>query len=167
MTTPPSGPATRVQPNAFGCITVPFLLIALIPLGWGARSQWENGALARQGHVVAGRVLETRYVPSNTSASRAPRGGRQSGESAVVAFTTRDGQARQMTGSVNRYPVPWRVGDQVEVVYDPADPQRVDLRSELVGWKLWLAIWCVVAAVPAAIAMAPVLLFLRQGRAGE
>ena len=28
------GTVTRVQPSAFGCITIPFLLIALIPLGW-------------------------------------------------------------------------------------------------------------------------------------
>ncbi len=70
-----------------------------------------------------------------------------------------------MTGSVNRYPVPWSVGDTVEVVYDPARPERADLKSELDGWMLWLAIWCVVAAVPVVIAMLPVVLFLRQGPA--
>ena len=69
MTTAASGPATRVQPSAFGCITVPFLLIALIPLGWGARNQWSNGALIRSGDVVDGRVIELRHREGNTSAS--------------------------------------------------------------------------------------------------
>ena len=48
----------RVRPNAFGCITIPFLLVALIPLGYGARSQWSNGTLMREGEVVEGRVVE-------------------------------------------------------------------------------------------------------------
>jgi hypothetical protein len=55
----------------------------------------------------------------------------------------------------------------VAVVYDPARPERADLRSELDGWKFWLAIWCVVAAVPVVIAMLPVVLYLKQGRADQ
>ena len=161
MTTAARGPATRVQPSAFGCITVPFLLIALIPLGWGARNQWSNGALIRTGEVVDGRVIELRHQEGNTSASTR----RGSTVAPVVTFTTRAGQARQMTGSVNRSPAPWSVGDVVKVVYDPARPERVDLQSELDSWMLWFAIWGVVGVIPLAIALAPVVQFLRQGPA--
>jgi hypothetical protein len=163
MATPAGGTVTRVQPNAFGCITIPFLLVALIPLGYGARSQWSNGTLMREGEVVEGRVIELDYMPGNSSA----KNGRGSAVSATVAFTTRTGLPRKMTGSVNRYPAPWSVGDAVEVVYDPVRPERADLKSELDGWKLWLAIWCAVAAVPAVIAMLPMVLFLRQGPAAK
>ena len=69
-----------------------------------------------------------------------------------------------MTGSVNRRPAPWKAGDEVEVVYDPANPARADHRSEIAGWKLWFAIWCAVAAVPAVIAALPIVLLLRARR---
>jgi hypothetical protein len=166
MNTATNPAKTPVHASAFGCITIPFLLIAAIPLAWGARAQWANGVLARQGETVAGRVTELRYVASNPSVSR--QGSRRSstgGESPVVTYTTRAGGQRTAIGSVNRYPAPWAVGDTVEVVYDPADPARADLRSELDGWGLWFGIWCAVAAVPAAIALLPVVLLIRQRRA--
>src|SRR5262245_22210784 len=142
---------TPVKASAFGCITVPFLLIAMIPLAWGARSQWSNGRLARDGEVVQGRVVELRYVPSNPSTSS----GRRSAQSPVVSFTTRAGEARTAVGSVNRGPAPWTVGETVEVVYDRANPERADLVSEVSGWRIWFGIWCAVAALPAALALAP------------
>ena len=70
-----------------------------------------------------------------------------------------------MVGSVNRYPVSWAVGDTVEVVYDPSNPDRVDLLSEVSGWMFWFAIWGVVALVPLAIASLPIVLTLRERRA--
>jgi uncharacterized protein DUF3592 len=153
--------STSVQPSAFGCITLPFLLIALVPLGWGARAQWANGELDRHGESARGRVTEVRYIASNPSVSQS----RSSGGSPIVAFTTRSGEARSMTGSVNRRPAPWRAGDEVEVVYDAANPARADLRSEISGWKLWFAIWCAVALLPTAVASLPIVLLIRQRRA--
>ena len=67
--TPARATATPVQASAFGCITFPFLLIALIPLAWGARAQWANGQLDRDGASAPGRVTEVQYVPSNPSVS--------------------------------------------------------------------------------------------------
>jgi hypothetical protein len=166
MNTTAKGTDTPVKASAFGCITIPFLLIAIIPLAWGARTQWANGMLARTGDVVPGRVIELRFVASNPAVTESPRGGgRARGESPVVTFTTRAGEARSVVGSVNRHPPPWTVGQVVEVVYDPANPSRADLRTELTGWRLWFGIWCAVAAVPAAIACLPVVLLLRQRRA--
>ena len=161
MTTAASGPSTRVQPSSFGCITVPFLLMALVPLAWGARNQWSNGSLNRNGDVVDGRVIELRHVEGNSSVILR----KGSTLAPVVTFTTRKGQARQMNGSVNRSPAPWRVGDTIKVVYDPARPERADLQSELDSWMFWFAIWCVVGALPLAIALTPVVMFLRQGPA--
>ena len=156
--TPADAKSTKVQSNAFGCITIPFLLIAMIPLVWGARNQWENGVLARTGEGVPGRVTELRYEANNPSV----RSGRGSAHSPVVVFTTRAGEARSMVGSVNRYPAPWAVGDTVDVVYDPANPDRVDLVSEVSGWVFWCVFWCAVALVPLAIAMLPVVMKLRE-----
>jgi hypothetical protein len=154
---------TPVRASAFGCITVPFLLIACIPLAWGARANWMNGQLARSGEVVPGRVIELRYVEGNPSMARqGTRGGSARGESPVVTFMTRAGEARTAMGSVNRFPAPWAVGDTVEVVYDPANPGRADLRTEVAGWRLWFGIWCGVAVLPAIIAFLPVALRIRQ-----
>jgi hypothetical protein len=149
-----------VKPNAFGCITVPFLLIALVPLLYGARSQWSKGALLRGGETVPGTVIELRHVPEHPSV----RNGKGSSSSAVVRFATRGGEARTIVSSVNRYPAPWQTGDAVDVVYDPADAARADLRSELTGWRLWLGIWIAVALLPLAIAAAPLVMALRPRR---
>jgi len=149
-----------VKPHAFGCITVPFLLIALIPLAWGARSQWTKGALLRSGATVPGTVVELRYVPENPST----RLGKGSAQTPIYRFTPRGGGERTAVGHVNRYPAPWKVGDVVDVVYDPADPERADLRSELEGWSFRFAVWCLVALLPLAIAAAPLLLVLRHRR---
>jgi hypothetical protein len=155
-----------VKPHAFGCITVPFLLVALVPLAWGARSQWSKGALLRGGETVPGTVTELRYVPGNTSAARGGSRGRSSpsGRCAVAAYATRGGERRTLVSSVNRYPEPWKVGDVVDVVYDPGDPGHADLRSELEGWRLWLGIWIAVSLLPLAIAAAPAVLVLRDRR---
>lgn len=155
-----------VRANAFGCITVPFLLLAFITLAWGARTNWVNGQLARHGEVVAGRVIELRFVAANPSVvHQSTRGGSARGESPVVRFTTRAGEERTIVGSVNRHPAPWAVGQAAEIVYDPANPGRADLRTEVTGWRLWFGIWCAVAALPMAIALLPVALFIRQRRA--
>ena len=56
------------------------------------------------------------------------------------------------------------VGDVVEVVYDPANPSRADVRTEVTGWRLWFGLWCAVAALPAAIACLPFVMLVRQRR---
>lgn len=155
----PAAPdASRVQPSAFGCITVPFLVLAVLVLAWGARGNWQRGQLGRVGVEVVGEVVELRRVTSNPSVST----NKGSASSAVVRFTTREGQSRTAVSSVNRSPAPWRVGDEVAVVYDPSDVSRADLGSEIDGWALWFAIWCLVALVPLGIAGAPVVLKLRE-----
>jgi Protein of unknown function (DUF3592) len=168
MSTSANTADTQVHPSAFGCITVPFLLTAAITLAWGARTQWAKGELVRHGDVVAGRVTELRFVASNPAVVESPRGGgRARGESPVVRFTTRAGEERTMVGSVNRHPAPWAVGEVVEVVYDPANPSRADVRTEIAGWSRWFGIWCAVAAVPAAIACLPLAMMRRQRRRGR
>jgi hypothetical protein len=153
-----------VKPSAFGCITVPFLLIALVPLLWGARAQWAKGTLLRGGQTASGRVTELRHVPANPTVTRGTRQSRHSGSCAVVDFTMRSGERRSVVSSVNRYPQPWKVGDVVDVVYDPGDPARADVRSELTGWRLWFGIWIAVSLLPLAIAAAPLVLVLRDRR---
>lgn len=158
--TPPET-ETPVHASAFGCITIPFLLIASVPLAWGARNSWLDGQLARDGEVVPARVIELRYVPANPSATKSKY---DSPKSPVVMFNTRTGETRTAVGSVNRSPDSWTVNGTVDVVYDPANPARVDLVSEVEGWRTWFAIWCAVAVLPFAIAMAPVALLVRQRR---
>lgn len=152
-----------VKPSAFGCITVPFLLIALVPLLWGARSQWEKGALLRGGETVRGTVVELRHVPENPSTRR----GKGSARTPIFRFTPRGAAERTVVGHVNRYPAPWQVGEVVDVVYDPGAPDRADLRSELEGWRLWFGIWIALFLLLAAPASAPVVLWLRGRRRGR
>jgi uncharacterized protein DUF3592 len=154
---------TPVRASAFGCITIPFLLIASIPLFWGARSSWLDGELARNGEVVPGRVTELRHIPRNATEARSKNA--SDFRSPMVMFYTRAGDTRMATGSVNRAPGTWQVGGVVDVVYDPANPARANLVSEVANWRKRFAMWCAVAVLPFAIAMAPVaLLLVRQHR---
>ena len=158
-----SSDASRVQPSAFGCITAPFLLVAILILAWGGRANWQRGQLGRDGLGVVGEVIELRREPGNPTVGS----GKASSASAVVRFTTEDGQTRTAVSSTNRAPSPWEVGEEVEVVYDPANPARADLRSETDNWVLWFVIWCVVASVFAGIAAIPVAMKLRESPAGS
>jgi len=163
MTPPEAGKDTTVHASAYGCITVPFLLLVLLTLGWGGRNQWAAGELARTGVVVPGRVIELRFVASNPAVvQQSSRGGQSRGESPVVTFTARDGKERTMIGSVNRRPAPWELGGTVDVVYDPEDPSHADLVSEVSGWRLWFGVWCAVALLLAAVASLPIVLRRRQ-----
>lgn len=162
---PPSPSATRVHSSAFGCITIPFVLVAAVALGWGARENWTRGELLRHGTIVRGRVTELRFVAGNPAVvEQSRRSGNARGESPVVAFTTRDGEARTAIGSTNRAPAPWSIGDTVAIVYDPRDATRADLVSEVEGWRLWFGVWCAVALIPLAVALFPVLFYLRDRR---
>ncbi len=164
MTTPPSD--TTVHASAYGCITMPFLLVCALLLAWGARSNWNDGQLLRDGDVVQGKVLETRHVPGNPSiGSQSSRGGQALGQSAVFEFTTRTGERRSGASSVNRMPPPWAPGDAVAVVYDPNRPDRANLVSEVSGWTLWFGVWCLAAILAAAMASVPIVMRIRQGRA--
>lgn len=153
---------TPVRANAFGCITLPFLLIASVPLFWGARNSLLDGELARHGKVVPGRVVGLRHVPGHATAAKSKSDA--SFLSPVVMFNTRAGETRTIVGSVNRAPDTWQVGGLVDIVYDPITPARADLVSEVIGWRRRFALWCLVAALPFAIALAPVALLVRQHR---
>ncbi|HTV00183.1 MAG TPA: DUF3592 domain-containing protein [Luteitalea sp.] len=153
---------SRVQPSAFGCITAPFLLVAILIMVWGGRSNWQRGQLGRDGVAVVGEVIELRREPGNPTV----RSEKASSASAVVRFTTEDGQTRTAVSSTNRAPIPWEVGEEVEVVYDRTNPDRADLRSETDNWVLWFVIWCVVAGVFAGIAAIPVVMKLREAPSG-
>jgi len=52
MSTPANGADTPVSKSALGCITVPLLLVAIVVLAWGGRSQWEKGELSRKGEAA-------------------------------------------------------------------------------------------------------------------
>ena len=163
MTDAEAAKETKVHASAYGCITLPFLLLVLLTLGWGGRNQWIAGELMRSGEVVPGRVIELRFVASNGAVvSSGTRGGSSRGESPVVTFRTSDGQDRTAIGSVNRKPAPWKVGDTVDVVYDAKDPSHADLVSEVSSWQLWFGVWCVLALLLAGIASLPIVFRLRQ-----
>lgn len=164
MTTPPTD--TKVHASAYGCITMPFLLLCALFLAWGARSNWNNGQMLRDGEVVPGKIVETRHVPANPSiGSQSSRGGQALGQSAVFEFATRTGERHTATSSVNRMPPPWTVGETVDVVYDPSQPDRANLVSEVSGWRVWFAAWCAAALLAAAMASVPIVMRIRQSRA--
>lgn len=176
------GPAERSGlRSAVGCITVPFLLLAAVCLGWGARLSWSDGVLLRDGVAVKGRVTELRHVfgqktieGSRRTRYRVTARGRvrrrvEPGEtpvSPVVEFRTRTGERHVVVGSVNRSPPAYEVGDEAEVVYDPADPRRADVRFELDDWWFGLALWTLAAAILTAFACVPIVLLATRYRRG-
>jgi hypothetical protein len=162
---PQPGPAERWRQlrGGIGCITIPLLILAAVPLSWGARNRWRDGVLLRNGVAVSGRVTDVRYAPDKPSITFTGRQGRGSkGRSPVVEFTTRTGETRTAIGSINRDPPEYKVGDVAEVLYDPDDPRRADVRSELRRWRFWFSIWTALGLALAALAFSPILLHARD-----
>jgi hypothetical protein len=163
----------RVHASAIGCITVPLLLLALVPLAWGARARWSDGVLLRNGATATGRVVDVRFESMNptissglTFRSSGRRTSGRKGVTPVVEFTTAAGERRTMVGSVNRVPPDFAAGDAAEVVYDPANPSRADVRVELERWGFWCGFWSAIGAALAALAYVPLWLVKRSERLG-
>lgn len=110
---------------------LPLLLAALVVLGVGvyllgyarrrrsAAREFLAGALPAPAEVTDLRLRQPRYNREHDDGFWVP----------VVRFALPDGrvvEAETMTGT---NPAPARVGDRVEVRYDPSDPRRVNLAA--------------------------------------
>jgi hypothetical protein len=79
----------------------------------------------------------------------------------VFAFVTRDGRTQSVTSSVYSNPADYHVGDQVTVLYSPADPTTARINS---FWQTWF-LPAFLAIMGACFAMTgPILLFTGRRR---
>jgi hypothetical protein len=129
------------------------LLVAVLLIGLGVRgvattrrflasTSAADGVVVKVDEVTTSRKQETtsRYYP-------------------VVRFVTGSGQVVRYRDHSGANPPAYRVGDQVRVLYDPANPQRARLDT----WaSLWLkAVILLIIGVPLLIFTAGILLFAR------
>jgi uncharacterized protein YneF (UPF0154 family) len=102
------------------------LLLVVAGLIFGSAMRFKARALAVDGQVTGMiRTFNTEH-------------GRHHGYKPVVVFTSRDGKVHKVVGRVATYPPLYHVGQSVKVLYDPADPNDVNIGS-LASDKLFLA----------------------------
>jgi len=53
----------------------------------------------------------------------------------IVSFQSPDGQTRQFKSTMQYSPPKYQIGDQVEVIYDAADPSKAEINSPIDIWS--------------------------------
>jgi len=54
----------------------------------------------------------------------------------TFTFTATDGKSHTVTPSLNESPAPYKIGDSVSVVYNPADPNDASISSAKEMWRI-------------------------------
>ena len=92
--------------------------------------------LQRRGARTTGRVVALQRDPDTVD----PDGASVSSYSPVLEFRTAGGEQVQAVARSGGNPAPARVGDDVRVLYDPADPSVADIETFRGGWLSLLAV---------------------------
>lgn len=154
-----------------GCVTPPTLLIGLGFIVLGVISGIQDTKLALKGTLAQGRVVSIEQRSSTTvdgpkshqtgvkrpSVTYAP----------VVEFTSADGRPYRFVSSLGHGRPQHEVGQVVDIVYDPVNPQRADLRSAT--WAVGLAVLPVLVGLVLAAAgvLPPLIVWWRNRKAPQ
>lgn len=95
-----------------GCVLAIFLLVGIGLGGWGAYSAIENYNYKQTAHSIQGSVVEL-------ESRRSSEGGTV--YYPVVRWYAPNGSFHEFTGNFGTSPSAYAVGEEVEVLYDPAD----------------------------------------------
>lgn len=98
------------------------ILVGAVFVAFGCYGMRRQRHLARVGQVTAAQVVDLKEERTS-----GPDGDDGSVFYPVVAFHVADGRAVRTPTRSGGYPPPARVGERVEVIYDPANPQNVAL----------------------------------------
>lgn len=126
------------------------LLVGLALMGAGGYLANRSKTLVEKGEVGEGTVIALRPVrPNEIDSSYGP----------VVRFRLRDGEERTFETGQGSSPPAFRIGERVEVLYDPRNPAKAMTRApfQLWGWPI------IIGAIGLALAVGAVSL-LRSTR---
>lgn len=104
-----------------------FASIGLLFLAVGAFTAWRAFTFTDSSAKAAGTVVELRLSRSGSSSS---------GHAPVVRFTTNEGRTVEFVSSVSSKPPAYKIGEEVEVLYDPKDPWHAEIDSFVSLWLL-------------------------------
>jgi hypothetical protein len=129
-----------------GCVTPIFVLIGLPFLVGGVAGAMQGVQLARNGTAAQGRVvsIEERGPLTAEGPKSLEPGAKRSPTDrvnyfTVVEFIAADGRTHRFVSNLGHGTPQHRIGQVVDVVYDPANPGRAQLRSAL--WSAGLALF--------------------------
>lgn len=101
-------------------IGIPFLLFGLVFAGVGGWFYWASASLTQSGERVQGVVIDLeRSRDSDGDTTYRP----------VVEYTDQNGTKHQFVESVGSNPSAFSRGEQVEVIYDPWEPEEAIIDS--------------------------------------
>lgn len=104
-----------------------FASIGLLFLAAGAFVTWRAHTLIDVSTKADGMVIELRLSRPGSGSS---------GHQPVVRFTTNEGSVVEFISSISSRPPAYKIGEQVQVLYDPKDPYHAEINSFLSLWLL-------------------------------
>lgn len=102
-----------------------FTLVGLGVFCWGVYSLHENSTFRERALTAQGQVVKLEYRRSNDGGSYYP----------IVRWIAPDGSAHRFKGRFGTSPSAYDVGEEVEVLYDPADRSDARLGGAM-GWAM-------------------------------
>lgn len=96
-----------------------FAIIGLILLGGAFYLYQDKQAFLKKAEVTQGTVVELLSTKSKNSISYCP----------VIEFITKTGKKIKISSSVSSNPPSYNVGENVEVLYDPINPNKADING--------------------------------------
>jgi len=112
------------------------ILFGALLVAVGAWFMVKGTPLQRRGARTVGRVVALQRDPDSVD----PDGIIIRSYSPVLEFRTAGGEQVQAVARSGGNPAPARVGDDVRVLYDPADPSVADIETFRGGWLSLLAV---------------------------
>lgn len=112
------------DPRSLFIVSCVFFLVGFLLLGLAAFFTWRTSNFIKRSRSATGTVTALKLVSLHDS-DYAP----------VFSFKAADGKTYSVTSNTSSNPPGFAVNDEVEVLYDPADPQRARINTFV---QLWL-----------------------------
>ena len=123
-----------------------FMLVSVILFGWGIYSYMNKTENFKTYKSTEGTVTRMRVVPPNDN----------SGETYAPIFKYKDAAGKEYTyeSKHSSDPPDYKVGERVQLIYDPADPEEVYVDSFREKWVLTIVLFiCGIVVFPISIWM--------------
>lgn len=141
-----------------GCLAAALFMLIGAGIIWGAwwlhgeRADFVGRAKPASGEVIGFDTLTTGMLEKDERSHRVP----------VVRFNTLEGERVTFTADSYAAWATWQRGDQVDVIYDPAAPERARIQA---FYQLW-AFQLLMAVIGIAFILGPPFTLWRHFRAG-
>ncbi len=119
------------DPRSLFIVSCVFFLVGFLLLGLAAVFTWRTSNFIKRSQSATGTVTTMVPVISRDSDSK-----QTTSYAPVFSFKAANGETYSVTSHTSSNPPSFAVNDEVEVLYDPADPQHARINTFVQLWLL-------------------------------